>query len=91
MEKRGPKTGVYLVVWAGLLLLTWLTVSVSGMHLGNLSTLSAISIAALKSGLILAFFMHLRYENKLFAIIFFFAIITLAIIISFTFFDTSFR
>jgi cytochrome c oxidase subunit 4 len=92
MEHRaGPSTKTYFVVWCALLAFTLLTVTVSGLNLGNLSTLSAIAIAATKSGLILAFFMHLRYENRIFVIIFFVAIITLATIIGFTFFDTSFR
>lgn len=92
MERtKEPSSFTYTIVWLALLIMTWITVTVSGMHLGNLSTLTALAIASLKSGLIIAFFMHLRYENRLFLVIFFVAIITLATIIGFTFFDTSFR
>lgn len=92
MERtKEPSSFTYTIVWLALLILTWITVTVSGMHLGNLTTLTALIIASLKSGLIIAFFMHLRYENRLFLVIFFVAIITLATIIGFTFFDTSFR
>jgi cytochrome c oxidase subunit 4 len=92
MEGRtGPTTTSYIAIWVLLIILTWITVSISGMYLGNLSTLTALSIATIKSALILAVFMHLRYENKLFVIIFFVALITLTTIIGFTFLDTSFR
>ena len=58
-----PKT--YVLVWVGLLILTGITVSVAGMNLGGLSISIALAIAAIKSGLVLNYFMHLKYDKGL--------------------------
>ena len=50
-------------VWAALLALTWLTVRIAEMHLPGVSAAAPFLIAALKAGLVLAFFMHLAYEG----------------------------
>jgi len=81
----------YLLIWFGLLVLTGVTVTVAGLNLGNLSVLGAILIAAVKSTLVLLFFMHLRYEDRVFKIMLGIAIITLMIIMVLTFADVSFR
>lgn len=79
------------MVWIALLILTAVTITVAKMNLGNLSVAAALFIASLKSALVVYFFMHLKYEEKLFKIMFLVAVATLALIIGFTFFDTSFR
>lgn len=50
-------------VWAALLALTWLTVKVAGMHLRGVSAGAPFLIASVKASLVLAFFMHLKYEG----------------------------
>jgi cytochrome c oxidase subunit 4 len=50
----------YLLVFAALLVLTAVTVAVSYVDLGPLSTVVALSIAVTKALLVLLFFMHLR-------------------------------
>lgn len=63
----------YLNILLILLALTALTViaapSVSGLHLGHLSTVLAIGIASTKAALVAAYFMHLKYDDKLYAVI----------------------
>ena len=86
-----PKT--YILVWVGLFILTGVTVSMAGMDLGRLSVVVALIIAAVKSALVLNFFMHLKYEKGLWIfklmIPSIFAILVL--FIGLTFFDVAFR
>lgn len=56
--------GTYVSIWLGLLILTSLTVAVAGFDLGAYTTLVALFIAAIKTSLVLLYFMHLRYEKK---------------------------
>lgn len=83
--------GIYILTWLALLVLTAITVVVAGMHLGNLSVLTALVIASIKAGVVLSFFMHLKYEATVFKTMFFCAIGTFAIFIGLTFFDVLFR
>jgi len=78
-------------VWIVLLVLTGITVAVSRVNLGPLNVWAALAIASLKSGLVVAFFMHMKYEQPLFKICLFAALAILAIFIGFTFFDVLYR
>ena len=78
-------------VWAALLVLTVATVLITRADLGAAKVWAALGIASLKSGLVIAFFMHMKYEARLFRIILFVALVTLAIFIGFTFFDVLYR
>ena len=79
---------VYLGVFAGLLVLTAVTVAVSFMHFGAFNLVVAMFIAAIKASLVAMFFMHLKYDNKLYLAVFLIAIAFLAVFIIFTMFDT---
>jgi len=87
------KNRTYVLVWVGLLILTGITVSVAGMDLGRLSISVALVIAALKSGLVLAYFMHLKYEKGLwlFKVMIPGILLLLILFIGLTFFDVAFR
>jgi cytochrome c oxidase subunit 4 len=63
-EKR-PGPGVYRWVWGALLLLTALTVIAASLHLGRATVAASLGIAAVKSVLVLLYFMHLRWEKRL--------------------------
>jgi len=91
-KEHGP-TGfdVYILTWVALLILTATTVTVSGMHLGKLSVLAAVVIAAVKATVVLYLFMHLKYENKLLKTFVFGALGVLAIFIGLTFTDILYR
>ncbi len=60
---------VYLGVWAALVVLTILTVAVSRFDFGSANTFVALFVATIKGSLVALFFMHLRYDNKLYLII----------------------
>ena len=81
----------FLVVWVGLLILTAVTVAVAQFHFGALNIWVALGIATIKSGLVVAFFMHMKYEHLLFKLSLFTALAILAIFIGFTFFDVLYR
>ncbi len=79
------------LVLAALLLLTGITVSASYINLGGLNVWIALLIASVKGSLVLMYFMHLKYEGRLLFLSFLGTIFFLAIMISFTFWDISFR
>ncbi|KAA0893480.1 cytochrome C oxidase subunit IV family protein [Oryzomonas rubra] len=78
-------------VWLALLALTALTVLITRVELGGYKVLGALTIACLKSGLVIAFFMHMKYEGRLLRWLLFVALVTLAIFIGLTFFDVLYR
>jgi len=65
-QQPGPR--VFVCVWIALLALLGLTVGLSFLRLGVLSLVVAVAIAAVKSGLIGAYFMHARYDSGLVAL-----------------------
>jgi len=56
---------LYLAVFAGLMMLTALTVFIAFFDLGFLNTLAALTIAVVKALLVILFFMHVRYSSRL--------------------------
>ena len=64
----------------------------AGMNLGLLSIVIVLSIAAIKSGLVLSYFMHLKYETGLlFKLMIPIVLAALTIFIGLTFTDIAFR
>ena len=74
--------GVYILVWVSLLVLTSLTVSVAGINFEQYTLFIALTIAAIKSYLVITIFMHIKFDDPIFK---FFVIFVL------TFVDYSFR
>jgi len=86
------KYRTYVWVWIGLMILTGMTVSMAGMNIGRLSIVIVLAIAAMKSGLVLSYFMHLKYETGLlFKLMIPIVLATLTIFIGLTFTDIAFR
>ena len=83
--------GKLAAVWLALLALTASTVLITRVDLGAGKVWAALFIACVKSGLVIAFFMHMKYEARLFRIILFVALVTLATFIGITFFDVLYR
>ncbi len=82
---------VFVSVWIALLCLTGLTIKAAQMKMGEWSMVANIAIASTKASLVLWFFMHLKYEKRLFKLMLFVPIITVSIIIVLTFFDIWYR
>jgi cytochrome c oxidase subunit 4 len=55
----------YLKVFISLLVLTVITVAAARVDFGALNAVVAFAIASVKAGLVLAIFMHLKYDDKL--------------------------
>lgn len=81
----------FLTVWVALLILTGVTITVAQFHFGAWNIWVALGIATIKSGLVVAIFMHMKYEHRLFKLSLFSALAILAIFIGFTFFDVLYR
>ena len=82
----------YILVWLGLVILTAITVSMAGMNFGRLSILIVLLIAAIKSGLVLSYFMHLKYETGLLLKLMIpIVLAVLTVFIGLTFTDIAFR
>ena len=82
--------GKYILIWLGLIALTGATVTFAGMNLGRWIIVTALSIASIKSMLVLNIFMHLKFEDRIFRIFVVVALVTFVIFISLTFFDYAF-
>ncbi len=80
-----------LAVLGVLFVFTIITILASKIDLGALNIWLALLIASVKSSFVLLFFMHLKYEPKVFAIGFVVTIFTVATLIGLMFFDLSFR
>ncbi len=79
---------VYLLIWGMLIFFTAITVTVANLNLGKFAILVCLAIAAVKSTLVLLYFMHLRYEkNTVVKILMPIVIATLAIFIGLTYSD----
>jgi len=57
---------VYVLVFAALIALTLLTTGVAFIDLGgNLNSIAAVAIAVCKALLVILYFMHVRYSDRL--------------------------
>ena len=88
--EHAPKYGIYILVWLALLILTGLTVTVSGINFGAITIATALVIASVKSYLVLTIFMHLRSEMKAFRIFVFVALFFIIVSFVLLFADYSF-
>ncbi len=82
---------VYVMVWAALVALTGITLGVSYLDLENVGIQTALLIATTKASLVLLYFMHLRYERRLYFRMLFVVLMTYAIFLGLTFSDYGFR
>jgi cytochrome c oxidase subunit 4 len=78
---------VYFGVFGTLLFLTVVTVAVAQVDLGPANMLVAMLVATIKASLVCAFFMQLKYDEKLNTIIFVFGLIFVALFFLFTLLD----
>ncbi|MBI5740300.1 MAG: cytochrome C oxidase subunit IV family protein [Nitrospirae bacterium] len=81
----------YIAIWFCLVVLTAITVTVSGLNMGRYGALASVLIASVKAALVLLFFMHLKYERPFLKLMLLVTICTIAVIIGLTFFDIGVR
>jgi len=90
-KKHIVSAKTFVVVWIALLCLTGLTIMAAQMKMGEWSMVANIAIASTKASLVLWFFMHLKFEKRLFKVLLIVPLITITIIIGLTFFDILYR
>ncbi len=83
--------GIYLKVFATLIVLTIVTVAVAQVNLGRLNTLIAMLIATAKALVVMIWFMHMNHESTLNRIVFGTAFIFALIFYGLTFMDVDTR
>jgi len=87
--KNSHSYSIYILVWLALITLTGLTAAVAGINFGRLSVIVAISIAVIKSYLVLTEFMHLKSEERVFRVFIFVALLFILISLTLLFSDYS--
>ncbi len=80
-----------LTVFGVLVLLTIITVITAQWDLGPLNVPLALLIAGTKATLVVLYFMALKYDNRVNAMVFSFGVIFVALFLSFTVFDSMSR
>ncbi len=83
--------GLYVLVWLGLIALTSITVTIAGVDFGKLALALAMLIAAIKSSLVINYFMHIKFEEPIFKVFLLLSGMTLLVIFVLTFFDVLYR
>jgi cytochrome c oxidase subunit 4 len=67
-------------IWIVLLLLTWITITAAFLNFGTMAVAVALLIANVKAIVVLAYYMHLKFDSKILTIFF---IITMAVFTTF--------
>ena len=91
MSEHTVPLRVYYAVFAALLVLTGVTVTIARVDLGALNTIVALGIAATKAALVILFFMHVRWQSRLIWLVVAAGIFWLALLIVLTMADVATR
>ncbi len=89
--QQHPGYGLYILVWAGLVGLTTITVALAGFNLAGLTVITALAIAIIKSLLVTNYFMHVKTDSPVFRVFIFVCIAVFLVVIVLTFFDLTYR
>tara|TARA_X000001036_G_scaffold24378_1_gene20378 strand:+ start:3827 stop:4189 length:363 start_codon:yes stop_codon:yes gene_type:complete len=81
----------YIVVYVTLLLMTAVTVWSAQFDFGWFNIILAMMIASFKATLVLLFFMHLLYDNKINLAFLIASVVFLVVFIAITAIDTNYR
>ncbi|MFZ5939344.1 MAG: cytochrome C oxidase subunit IV family protein [Bacteroidota bacterium] len=81
----------YGLILLALIALTFVSVAVTRIELTRWSTAVALLIATVKVGLVLTFFMHLKFDQKIFRVMVPLIFLLLIIVIVITFLDYLYR
>ncbi len=78
---------LYVVVFLALLVLTFLTVGVTYVDMGEYNLFVALGIAIFKASLVILYFMHARWSPRLVQIVMLTSLLFIGILASFSFAD----
>jgi cytochrome c oxidase subunit IV len=85
------KYKTYFFVLLALLTFTTISVLITEIQLGKLAIVGALILATLKSSLVLWYFMHLKYENKILRVMVGLVLFIFIAVVIVTFLDYSFQ
>ena len=80
-------SAMFLSVLVALLFLTFITVAVAQFDFGSANMLIAMGIAAVKASLVIAFFMHVKWDTAINKIVFLSSFLFLSLLFVFTLAD----
>lgn len=81
----------YGLILLALLVLTGTSVAVTQIELTRWSTIVALLLATTKSSIVLAIFMHLKFDQMVYKVMALFVLMVIIAVIVLTFFDYGFR
>lgn len=79
------------LVLLSLIVLTVLTVTITSVHLGPFNTAAAMLIASIKATIVLLYFMHLKFDEKIYRFMVTLVLAIYVVVIIITFFDYLYR
>jgi len=82
---------VYVIVLIALLALTFASIGITSIELGELTVAAALIFACIKTYLVLIYFMHLKYDKKYIAAMVAFVFLLFFVVIVITFLDYLYR
>ena len=85
------KYKTYFFVLVALIFMTLLSVTLTSIELGRLAVIGALLLAAMKSSLVLWFFMHLKYENNVLRLMIGLVLFVFLAVMIVTFLDYGFK
>ena len=80
-----------IFVLLGLIVLTILTVTITSVHLGPFNTAAAMLIASAKAAIVLLYFMHLKFDEKIYRFMVTLVLAIYVVVIVITFIDYLYR
>jgi cytochrome c oxidase subunit 4 len=90
-SRHADSPAIYAKILATLLALTVITVLAAGVNFGSGNVVIALVIASIKGSLVALFFMHLRHEKPMSAVIFVSGLAMLAVFLIFSTIDSGAR
>ncbi len=87
MPEHITSVRTYVLVFAALMVFTVVTVTVAFQNLGVLNDIAALTIAVMKTTLVVLYFMHIRHSSSLSKLVVAAGFLWLVILIAFTMSD----
>jgi cytochrome c oxidase subunit 4 len=81
----------FLLVLLVLVIFTFISIAVTNYNLGPLTVLTALLLATAKTILVLTYFMHLKWDVRMFAVLVSAVLMLIGVVIFITFLDYLFR
>jgi len=94
MSEHKPHISSYKTLWivlGALVVFTFISVMITRIEMGPFNTAAAMLIAGIKAAIVMSWFMHLKFDNKIFLIFTVLVITVFLLVLYVTFFDYLYR